>query len=47
MSQSKRRKENQDKIRKQTPHPHGHVTSLAEFAEEYEQKRQTKNSKQP
>ncbi|WP_165972179.1 DUF6254 family protein [Paenibacillus piri] len=36
MSQSKKRKENEAKIRKQTPHPHGKITSLTEFAEEYE-----------
>ncbi|WP_238178021.1 DUF6254 family protein [Paenibacillus contaminans] len=33
MSQSKRRRENEDKIRKQTPHPHGKVKSLKELSE--------------
>ncbi|MDF2960271.1 MAG: hypothetical protein K0S39_2006 [Paenibacillus sp.] len=46
MSTSKRRRENADKIRKQTPHPHGHITSLEEFAEEYEAKKQGINNKQ-
>lgn len=36
MSKSKNRRENADKIRKQTPHPHGAIKSLEEYAEEYE-----------
>ncbi|MCS7462204.1 DUF6254 family protein [Paenibacillus doosanensis] len=45
MSKSKARRENADKIRKQTPHPHGHITSLEEYAKEYEAGQQTKNGK--
>lgn len=45
MSRSKRRRENADKIRKQTPHPHGRITSLEEFADEYDAK-QALRSKQ-
>jgi hypothetical protein len=34
MSTSKRRREMRDKIRKQTPHPHGKVKSFDELAGE-------------
>jgi len=43
VSQSKRREENRDKIRKQTQRPHGQITSLEEFAEQYEQEQQAQN----
>ncbi|WP_197035408.1 DUF6254 family protein [Paenibacillus sp. UNC451MF] len=46
MSKSKARRENATKIRKQTPHPHGHITSLEEYADEYEAAKQSKNEKQ-
>ncbi|MFD0678052.1 MULTISPECIES: DUF6254 family protein [unclassified Paenibacillus] len=46
MSQSKNRAENEDKIRKQTQHPHGHITSLEEFAEEYEAEQPSQNKPQ-
>ncbi|GAA4862013.1 hypothetical protein GCM10023310_46750 [Paenibacillus vulneris] len=44
MSRSKARRENEAKIRKQTPHPHGHITSLEEYAEEYEAAKQSSNN---
>ncbi|WP_171656276.1 DUF6254 family protein [Paenibacillus foliorum] len=46
MSQSKNREENEAEIRKQTQHPHGHITSLEEFAEEYEADQQSENEQQ-
>ncbi|WP_243767382.1 DUF6254 family protein [Paenibacillus agricola] len=36
MSTSKRREENQRKIRKQTQKPHGKIKSLAEHSDEYD-----------
>ncbi|MCP1309324.1 DUF6254 family protein [Paenibacillus tyrfis] len=36
MSHSKRRKENQWKIRKQTQQPHGKIKSLAAYSDEYD-----------
>lgn len=46
MSKSKNRRENADKIRKQTPHPHGYVKSLEEYADEYEAGAPANNNKQ-
>ncbi|WP_240041110.1 DUF6254 family protein [Paenibacillus ginsengarvi] len=37
MTTSKRRKENAWKIRKQTPHPHGKITSLKELSDHHDQ----------
>jgi len=34
MSKSKNRRENADKIRKQTPHPHGHIASLKQLSDQ-------------
>ncbi|MFE5318982.1 DUF6254 family protein [Paenibacillus sp. NPDC056579] len=45
MSKQKNRRENADKIRKQTHRPHGYVKSLEEYAEEYESG-QSANKKQ-
>lgn len=36
MSQSKRRQENEWKIRKQTQQPHGKIKSLEQLSEEYD-----------
>lgn len=36
MSKSKRRQENEWKMRKQTQHPHGKIRSLEELSAEYD-----------
>ncbi|MEK8126478.1 DUF6254 family protein [Paenibacillus filicis] len=36
MSHSKRRQENEWKIRKQSPHPHGKIKAIAEYSDEYD-----------
>ncbi|WP_248930553.1 DUF6254 family protein [Paenibacillus hamazuiensis] len=40
MTQSKRRKENDWKIRKQTQKPHGKIKSLDELSDEYDAEQQ-------